>query len=76
MQASDGKTYWVYITASNPYGVLYVGMTSDLAGRSWEHRERVMDASQSVTGLAAVCISRRMTAVILLPDASAPWSAP
>ena len=43
MQASDGKTYWVYITASKPYGVLYVGMTSDLAGRTWEHRERVMD---------------------------------
>jgi len=37
------KTYWVYITASKPHGVLYVGMTSDLTGRAWEHRERVMD---------------------------------
>ena len=43
MQTSDGKTYWVYITASGPGGVLYVGMTSDLAGRAWEHRQRVMD---------------------------------
>ena len=43
MQASDGKTYWVYITVSGPHGVLYVGMTGDLAGRAWEHRERVMD---------------------------------
>lgn len=43
MQASNGKTYWVYITASGPHRVLYVGMTSDLAGRAWEHRERVMD---------------------------------
>ena len=43
MQASDGKTYWVYITASGPHGTLYVGMTSDLAGRAWEHRERVME---------------------------------
>jgi putative endonuclease len=43
MQSSKGKTYWVYITASKPHGVLYVGMTSDLAGRTWEHRERVTD---------------------------------
>lgn len=25
------KTYWVYILASKPCGVLYVGMTSELA---------------------------------------------
>ena len=43
MPITQGKTYWVYITASKPHGVLYVGMTSDLAGRAWEHRERVMD---------------------------------
>ncbi len=42
MQASDGMTYWVYITASKPHGVLYIGMTSDLAGRTWEHRERLI----------------------------------
>jgi putative endonuclease len=37
------KVFFVYITASRPRGVLYVGMMSDLAGRAWEHRERVMD---------------------------------
>jgi putative endonuclease len=37
------KDFYVYMTASGPRGVLYVGMTSDLAGRAWEHRERVMD---------------------------------
>ena len=26
-----------------PRGVLYIGVTSDLPGRSWEHRERVLD---------------------------------
>jgi len=36
------KSYFVYITCSHPRGVLYVGMTSDLAGRSWEHHHRVM----------------------------------
>ena len=43
MPIAQEKTYWVCITASKPHGVLYVGMTSDLAGRTWEHRERVMD---------------------------------
>ncbi len=37
------KTYWIYIQASGPRGVLYVGMTSDLAGRAFEHRQRVME---------------------------------
>lgn len=37
------KTFHVYMTASKPRGVIYVGMTSDLAGRAWEHRERVME---------------------------------
>lgn len=36
------KDFRVYILASRPRGVLYFGLTSDLAGRAWEHRERVM----------------------------------
>ena len=35
--------FHVYITASRPRGTLYVGMTSDLAGRAWQHRERVRE---------------------------------
>jgi putative endonuclease len=31
------------MTASRSRGVIYVGMTSELAGRAWEHRERVME---------------------------------
>jgi putative endonuclease len=30
---------WVYIMASQPNGVLYVGVTADLARRTYEHRE-------------------------------------
>jgi len=29
----------VYILASGHYGTLYVGVTSDLLGRMWQHRE-------------------------------------
>ncbi len=43
MAPRAAETYWVYITASKPRGVLYVGMTSDLARRAWEHRERALE---------------------------------
>ena len=34
---------WVYIVTNRPDGTLYVGVTSDLARRAWEHREGVAD---------------------------------
>jgi putative endonuclease len=37
------KVFYVYIMASKPRGVLYVGMSSDLAGRAWKHREHVLE---------------------------------
>ncbi|OON63724.1 hypothetical protein B0920_10335 [Massilia sp. KIM] len=32
------KTSFVYILASRPYGTLYVGVTSDLIKRIWQHK--------------------------------------
>jgi putative endonuclease len=43
MRGSGAKTYWVYILASKARGVLYIGMTSDLAGRGLQHRDRMME---------------------------------
>ena len=37
------KSYFIYITANEPRGVLYVGMTSDLPRRAWQHREKVLE---------------------------------
>ena len=34
---------WVYIMTNKPNGTLYVGVTSDIARRTWEHREGVVD---------------------------------
>jgi putative endonuclease len=37
------KTYFVYILASARNGTLYIGVTSDLARRCWEHREGLVE---------------------------------
>ncbi|MAF24770.1 excinuclease ABC subunit C [bacterium] len=34
------KTFCVYILASKRYGVLYIGVTSDLVGRVWQHQNQ------------------------------------
>ena len=39
LKSAMPKTYYVYILASKRNGALYVGMTSDLSRRVWEHRE-------------------------------------
>ena len=33
------KLSYVYMLASAPYGTLYIGVTSDLIRRIWQHRE-------------------------------------
>jgi putative endonuclease len=35
------KGGWVYILASRYRGTLYIGVTADIARRSWQHREGV-----------------------------------
>jgi putative endonuclease len=37
------KSYWVYVLANRPRGTLYVGMTSDLVRRAYQHREGLVD---------------------------------
>jgi len=37
------KVPCVYILASNPYGTLYVGVTSDLSGRMAQHSQGLVD---------------------------------
>ena len=36
-----GRIPCVYLLASGFHGTLYVGVTSDLVGRIWQHREEV-----------------------------------
>jgi len=37
-----GRRFFVYILANRPLGVLYVGVTNDLARRIWEHKKKIV----------------------------------
>jgi putative endonuclease len=41
----------VYILASKHYGTLYIGVTSDLPGRLWQHRNNVVPGFTSRYGI-------------------------
>jgi len=41
------KYFYVYVIASKPRGVLYIGVTSDLASRVWEHKKRLVKSFAS-----------------------------
>lgn len=37
------KKFYVYILASQHYGTLYIGLTSNLHKRLWEHKNKVVE---------------------------------
>lgn len=45
------KTYYVYILASGMNGTLYIGITSDLKKRVWEHKNKVVKGFTSEYGV-------------------------
>jgi len=42
---------WVYMMTNRPNGILYVGVTSDLVRRVWEHREGCTEGFTKQYGL-------------------------
>jgi putative endonuclease len=50
---------WVYIVTNRPNGTLYVGVTSNLARRVWEHREGLADGFTKRYGLKRLVFAER-----------------
>jgi len=42
---------WVYIMTNRPDGILYVGVTSDIVRRGWQHREGLVEGFTKRHGL-------------------------
>jgi putative endonuclease len=45
------KHFYVYILASQRNGTLYVGVTSDLVRRVWEHKQKVVEGFTAKYGV-------------------------
>jgi putative endonuclease len=56
--------YFVYILASRPKGVLYVGVTNDLARRIWEHRTKIVPGFTSKYGVTRLVYSEEHASIL------------
>jgi len=45
------KQFYVYIMANKPNGTLYVGVTSSLVQRVWQHKNKVIEGFTSKYGI-------------------------
>lgn len=71
------KTPCVYILASRPNGTLYVGVTSDIARRVWEHKSDAIDGFTRRYGVhSLVCyeLHATMPAAILREKQIKHWN--
>ena len=68
---------WVYILTNRPNGTLYVGVTTDLIRRVWEHREGITGGFTSRYGLNCLVYFERhetITAAIQREKNMKHWS--
>jgi len=43
--------FFVYLLASNPYGTLYIGLTTNLSRRVWEHKNKLVPGFTATYGV-------------------------
>ncbi len=53
------KGGWVYIVTNKPRGTLYIGVTSDIARRAFEHREGAIEGFTKLHGLKRLVFVER-----------------
>ena len=56
---------WVYIMTNRPNGALYVGTTSDLARRAWEHRNGAIEGFTKQYGLTRLVYTERYEDILV-----------
>lgn len=71
------KHYYVYMLASERNGTLYVGVTSDVVKRAWEHREGIVEGftkKYNVKRLVWFEIHEDVTAAIIREKQIKKWN--
>lgn len=56
---------WIYIMTNRRDGVLYVGVTSDLASRIWQHRTGAVDGFTRRYGLKRLIYAEPHESIVL-----------
>ena len=56
---------FVYIMTNRPNGILYVGVTNDVARRAWEHRQGLVDGFTKRYGLKRLVYFERHESIAL-----------
>jgi putative endonuclease len=54
---------WIYIVTNKPNGILYTGVTSNLARRIWEHREGIIPGFTRRYGLKRLVYVERHASI-------------
>jgi putative endonuclease len=62
------KRYFVYILCNRPRGVLYVGVTNDLARRAWEHKTKVVPGFTSKYGVTVLVYYEEFASILEARD--------
>ena len=47
----EDKVYCVYLLASKFYGTLYIGVTSNIVGRTWQHKNSAFEGFSKKYGI-------------------------
>ena len=55
---------WVYIMTNRPNGTLYLGVTSDIARRAWQHREGLVEGFTKRYGLSRLVYAERHDEIV------------